>query len=84
MKRELKALLNDHNRIQSEWLKMTIYNSTEEERKNKRDELSECREKIGSLCMSILGVRTLDQAEALANSMNRGIICSRFRNYSPH
>lgn len=82
MKRELKVLLEEHQRISEENYVMTTYNSTDEERKNKWLEMMVCREKIASLCCDILGIKTEDQAKALAASIDRGRIINYIRKSS--
>jgi hypothetical protein len=79
MKRELKALLDEHQKISDEYYAMESLNSTGEERKNKWLEIMVCREKIASLCCDILGIKTEDQAKALAASMDRGRIINYIR-----
>lgn len=82
MKRDLKALLKEHNKISEEHYRMDINNSTNKERNEKWIELLICREKIACLCADVLGIKTEDQAKALAASMDRGRIIRYIRKKS--
>lgn len=74
MKRELKKLVNKYEDITNGWLNMSINNSTAEEIKEKWDDLVQCRCEIANICISILGIKTEEEAKAISESLTRSTL----------
>lgn len=74
MKRELKKLVNKYEDITNGWFNMSIKNSTAEEIKEKWDDLVQCRCEIANMCISILGIKTEEEAKAISESLTRSTL----------
>ncbi len=71
MNRQLKKMIKEFSELESKFHKMTVDNSTDEERKGAWDGIEIQRREIVYKCAELLGVRDEDDAYVIGSSINR-------------
>lgn len=71
MNRQLKKMIRECHELERKWYKMTIYNSTDDERKDAWLEILVKRREIAYKCAELLGVKDDVDARVIGSSVNR-------------
>ena len=72
MNRQLKKMIRECRELECKWYKMTVYNSTDEERKDAWLDILAKRREVAYKCAEILGVKDEDDARVIGSSVERG------------
>ncbi len=72
MNRQLKKMIKECRELESKWYGMTVYNSTDEERKDAWLDILGKRREVAYKCAELLGVKDEDDARVIGSSVERG------------